>query len=204
MARERSNPQPGRTFRRLGLFAEKKTDMYNALRGQRFAKGLPQQAPETIEPGGHPDYTWLSLAGPGGFVEVKDGDDNFNFAEIKPKQRDWLNDWLPISWLWLFMGTGRNGTDQRAAYLIPWKSWLEIEEEARVWKLSGMAWQKPHQMSIREAGLSIDEMCAPHKLKWIGDNCWDIPETHCFWSLPIEQVSLFAHPNVNIGAQTIA
>jgi hypothetical protein len=183
MARERRNPGIPATFRSLGGFAQKKTDLWNAIRAMNQARGRPDPNAAGAEPGGQPDYLWL-LPPCGGFIEVKDGGDNFAFAAINTRQRDWLSEWADISWLWLFMGTGRAGSAGRAAYLIDWPAWLAGEQQAAAHGLSGLAWRAPHRREHRAAGLSVEGLFTPCRLIWKGKNAWDIPAAHFFWRRP--------------------
>jgi hypothetical protein len=190
-ARERGNPEIARTFKRYGGVAEKKTDLFNALRALELKQGKEDTG--AYEPGGHPDYTVL-FPPFGFFVEAKAGrNNNFALAEIAPKQRDWLGQYASISFLWLWMGDGRPNSkaDPRRTWLIPWPHWLTIEGVLQAHGLKGLSFAQPHKLEHREAGLSAVKLLAPYELEWAGDRAWNIPKHHPIWDYLLEQAKSF-------------
>jgi hypothetical protein len=189
---ERGNPEVKRTFEYIGGIAEKKSDLHAALKAMGKLK-------QSIEPGGHPDYQW-KVPPFGGWLEAKDAEEdngvfNFKFAQIKPRQREWLNEWMTISWLWIWYGDvppdRYKDPARRRAYLIQWGSWLHLEHILQEAGLAGLAFLKPHALEHREAGLSAVQLLAPYELTWVGNQTWDIPPTHPFWKYPLTLTSLF-------------
>jgi hypothetical protein len=195
---ERGNPEVKRTFEHIGGRAEKKTDLGNMLRAKHKLEGAPDKGGG--EKGGHPDYHWM-VPPMGGYVEAKaarrkDGAHNFQFEQIELKQREWLNGWSAISWLWLWYGevppTYQRDPARRRAYLIHWPMWLHYEKLLTEAGLCGLAFLQAHRLEHRQAGLQAVDLLAAHELTWAGDRTWDIPPTHPFWTVPLAQVSLFA------------
>jgi hypothetical protein len=189
MPRERGNPEIVRTFKALGGFAEKKTDLWHAVNALRQARG--DSATIDIEEGGHPDYTVL-VPPFGFFVEVKSALINLPLADITPKQRDWLDEFESISWLWLFMGTAIHArTHPRRAWLIPWPQWRRIEARLTAHGLKGLPYELPHRREHRGLGLSATQLLKRFGLEWQGNGAWTIPARHPFWSLAPRQVRRF-------------
>jgi hypothetical protein len=192
MPKERGNPEVARTFKALGGFAEKKTDLWNAIHALRLAQGQPD--PVAIEPGGQPDYIVL-LPPFGFFVEVKSAESNFALSELSDKQREWLTTYADISWLWLFMGTAINSTTlPRRAWLIPWRKWLALEAKLAAHGLRGLPYDTPHRRAHRELGLSASSLLARYALAWTSAGVWDVPDRHPFWSQPHRLVRRFRPP----------
>jgi hypothetical protein len=190
-ARERGNPEIARTFKRYGGVAEKKTDLFHALRALEQKQGKEDTGAH--EPGGHPDYTVL-LPPFGFYVEAKAGSENyFNLAEIAPKQREWLGRFAQISFLWLWMGDGRPNAkaNPRHTWLIPWPHWLKVEDVLRSHGLRGLSYSQPHKVEHRTKGLSAIQLLAPYELTWAGDRAWDIPKQHPIWNYLLELTETF-------------
>jgi hypothetical protein len=59
------------------------------------------------------------------------------------------------------------------------------------WGLDGLAYETPHRLDLRRAGICVARMFAPYALDWLGDATWDIPAEHCFWTRLPAQVFLF-------------
>jgi hypothetical protein len=61
----------------------------------------------------------------------KGGDVRFDFADLNPKQRSFLNDWsdkgVPC-WLFLTFGEGK-APNGRKAWMIPWEYYLVVESD---------------------------------------------------------------------------
>jgi hypothetical protein len=189
MPKERGNPEIARTFKALGGFADKKTDLWNAIHALRIVRG--EADPVDVEPGGQPDY--MVLMPPFGFfVEVKSAENNFSFSELTPKQREWLAEFCDISWLWLFMGTSINArVNPRRAWLVPWRKWLGVEARVAPHGLKGLPYDTPHRREHRDLGLSACHLLRRYALTWNGAGLWDIPERHPFWSQPHRLVRRF-------------
>lgn len=189
MPKERGNPEIVRTFKALGGFAEKKTDLWHAVNAMRRAQGAVDSI--DIEEGGHPDY--IVLVPPFGFfVEVKSAAANFALADLTPKQRAWLDDFASVSYLWLFMGTSINARSApRRAWLIPWPQWRRIETRLADHGLKGLPGELPHRREHRELGLSADHLLKRFALEWQGSGAWAIPAGHPFWAMPHRLVGRF-------------
>ena len=200
MGKERGNPEVARTFKALGGFAEKKTDLWNALHALRLAQGQPDVGP--VAPGGQPDYIIL-LPPFGFFVEVKSAESNFALAELSDKQRAWLNAYADIAWLWLFMGESRQSRDLlRQAWLVPWRKWLGVEQRLANHGLRGLPYSTPHRRVHRDLRLSACDLLPRYVLAWnSAGGCWDIPDRHPFWSQPHRLVRRFRPPG-GAGART--
>ncbi len=192
MARERGNPEVVRTFRAVGGFAEKKTDLWNAIHAWRQAQGVEDN--EDVEAGGHPDY--IVLVPPFGFfVEVKSALANFPLAELTARQREWLGDYVDIVWLWLFMGTSIGARERpRRAWLVPWRKWLAVEAQLGASGLKGLPYDQPHQRAHRDRGLSACQLLKRYALEWAGDGTWTIPASHVFWRRPHRLSARFKAP----------
>lgn len=177
MSSERSHySEVYRTFTRIGGYARKNTDIMNAVRA------LKGQHVEGGTKSGHPDYVIL-LPPYGLFIEVKGAAQNFNFNEISPEQREWMNTFSTISYVWLFMGDGRvNGRERpRRAYLVPWEMWLGRESYVKGQGLAGLPYS-PHQLAHRNLGLDCHSILLPFELQWLGtSSCWKIPHYHPLW-----------------------
>jgi hypothetical protein len=152
-----------------------------------------------IEAGGHPDYVWC-VPPFGGYLEAKDADGkdgvfNFKFAQIETKQREWLNSWSTVSWLWIWYGEVPpdrfRDPARRRAYLIQWPMWLHLEHILQEAGLAGLAFLMPKALEHREAGLTAVQLLAPYELTWVGNRTWDIPPSHPFWTYPLALVPLF-------------
>ena len=158
----------------------------NAL---RFARG--EVEPVEIEEGGHPDYTVL-VPPFGFFVEVKSAAANLALSEISPKQREWLDEFASVSYLWLFMGTTINArTSPRRAWLVPWPQWRRVETRLAAHGLKGLACDLPHRRDHRDLGLSAQQLLKRFALEWQGSGAWTIPPRHPFWSGPPRLVARF-------------
>ena len=191
MGNERTfSREVGRSFDLVGWYAEKRVD----------TKG--------VTPSGRPDYTVydttqsIGLTGRHFWIEVKYGLENnrtgFNFARISEDQRKWLSygpklkgrdesglynvNWVFKCWLWLFMGRNVASKDYpRAAYLIPWVDWLDVERQFTSQGLKGMAYIMPKQLAHRALGLSAQIKLAEYRLEWLGKNVWGFPDRHQIW-----------------------
>jgi len=173
-SRERGNPEVKRTFERLGGVAEKKQDLYHALRALGQLRGENDAGDHSA--GGHPDYTVL-LPPFGFYIEAKAGHNNrFDFDQIDEKQRNYLDLYAPISYLWLWMGEGRptDNDNPRMAWLIPWKDWLDLEQLFAAHSRVSI----PYEAA---SGLDADTYLDAYKLTWVGKGCWDIPPKHPLW-----------------------
>lgn len=193
MPKERGNPEIVRTFRAIGGFAEKKTDLWHAVNALRFERG--EAEPIDIEEDGHPDY--IVLVPPFGFfIEVKSAVANFALSEISPRQREWLDEYAAISYLWLFMGTAINArSTPRRAWLVPWPQWRRVEDRLAAQGLRGLPCDQPHRREHRELGLSAQTLLKHFALEWQGSGAWTIPAAHPFWSHPQRLVRRFKpHP----------
>jgi hypothetical protein len=189
MPKERGNPEIVRTFKAIGGFAEKKTDLWHAVNALRFARGEVDTV--DIEEGGHPDYTVL-VPPFGFFVEVKSAATNFPLADLSPKQRDWLDEFQSISWLWLFMGTAINARSApRRAWLIPWPQWRRVEARLERHGLKGLPYDLPHRREHRDLGLSARQLLKRYALDWQGEGAWAIPAGHPFWTQALRHVGRF-------------
>ena len=189
MPKERGNPEIVRTFKAIGGFAEKKTDLWNAVNALRLARGEVDTI--EIEEGGHPDYTVL-VPPFGFFIEVKSAATNLSLAEISPRQREWLDEFAAISYLWLFMGTAINArTAPRRAWLIPWAQWRRVETRLAAHGLKGLPADLPHRRDHRDLGLSASNLLKRFALTWQGSGAWTIPPEHPFWSQPARLVTRF-------------
>ena len=189
MPKERGNPEIVRTFKAIGGFAEKKTDLWHAVNALRHARGEANNI--DIEEGGHPDYTVL-VPPFGFFVEVKSAATNFALAEISPKQREWLDEFASVSFLWLFMGTAINArSTPRRAWLIPWPQWRRVETRLDAYGLKGLPSDTPHRRDHRDLGLSAQQLLRRFALEWQGNGAWGIPPLHPFWSHPQRLVGRF-------------
>ena len=192
MPKERGNPEIVRTFKAIGGFAEKKTDLWHAVNALRLARG--EADPVDIEEGGHPDYTVL-VPPFGFFVEVKSAATNFALADLNPKQREWLDAFAHISYLWLFMGTTINArTAPRRAWLIPWPQGRRVESRLMAHGLKGLPSDLPHRREHRALGLSADQLLRRFALEWQGSGAWSIPPQHPFWKHPQRLVRRFGPP----------
>jgi hypothetical protein len=192
MARERGNPEVARSFQAVGGFAEKKTDLWNALNALRHERG--ESGVLDVEPGGHPDYTVL-VPPYGFFVEVKWAESNFALADLAPRQREWLDTYRDISWLWLFMGTAINARERpRRAWLVPWRTWLVMEGRLAAAGLKGLPYSTPHRREHRAQGLSACELLQRYALEWAGAGIWTIPPAHPFWRAPQRLAGRFKAP----------
>ncbi len=192
MPKERGNPEIVRTFKAIGGFAEKKTDLWHAVNALRWARGEADSI--DIEEGGHPDYTVL-VPPFGFFIEVKSAATNLALAEISPKQRAWLDDFQTISWLWLFMGTAINARlHPRRAWLVPWPQWRRVEARLTAHGLKGLPYDLPHRRAHRDLGLSACQLLKRFALEWQGSGAWTIPDRHPFWSQAHRYVSRFKPP----------
>jgi hypothetical protein len=189
MPKERGNPEIVRTFKAIGGFAEKKTDLWHAVNALRFARGEIDAI--DIEEGGHPDYT-VMVPPFGFFVEVKSAATNLALAEITPRQRDWLDEFAAISYLWLFMGTSINArAAPRRAWLIPWPQWRRVEARLAAHGLKGLPCDLPHRRDHRALGLSAQQLLKRFALEWQGNGAWTIPPAHPFWKQPQRLVTRF-------------
>lgn len=192
MPKERGNPEIVRTFKAIGGFAEKKTDLWHAVNALRFARG--DVGTIEIEEGGHPDYTVL-VPPFGFFVEVKSAAANLPLAAITPKQRAWLDEFQSISWLWLFMGTAIHArTNPRRAWLVPWSQWRRVEARLSAHGLKGLPYALPHRRMHRDLGLSAGQLLKRFALEWQGDGAWTIPPKHPFWTQAPRHVARFKPP----------
>ena len=189
MPKERGNPEIVRTFKALGGYAEKKTDLWHAVNALRLAKGAVEVV--DIEEGGHPDYTVL-VPPFGFFVEVKSAITNFPLADLNPRQREWLDSFASISYLWLFMGTTINArVAPRRAWLVPWPQWRRVEARLAAHGLRGLPCDLPHRREHRALGLSAERLLRRFALEWQGDGAWRLPPRHPFWTQPQRLVRRF-------------
>lgn len=164
----------------LGGYARKKTDIYHAL------KAMGRVVADQSE-SGHPDYTVI-LPPFGFFVEIKGDEKNLAFDTIEPQQREWLDTFVPASWLWIFLGDGQPqwadlSKRPRRAYLVEWAEWKSVERRLEAAGLAGLPY-KPHALENRELGLSAGELLADFRLQWVGGqgSRWSIPSNHPLWS----------------------
>lgn len=175
-----------RTLHRYGGEAKKASDIGYALR----AKGVKFNP--NYQDVGRPDYVWL-LPPRGGFLEVKGADLSFPFSLISDRQRFWLTYgppeaeivwplWPRANYLWLTMGTARAGAKEngRRTWMVPWRDWMAMELRCREAGLKGLAYDTPHKLEHREAGLGACELLQAFELQW-NYGAWTIPMGHQFW-----------------------
>lgn len=173
-------PEVGQTFKSIGGYARKHTDIFNAV------KYLAQKSGQSIEvsqsKSGHPDFTVL-LPPYGFFVEVKVARSNLPLSEISDEQRAWLSTFVPSSWIWLGIGRGNPNwaepREPRRAYLVEWNYWLHMEDVLIQHGLGGVAYT-PHQVAHRSV-LSAGSLLRAYRLQWSSGR-WSIPNGHPLWS----------------------
>jgi len=108
-------------------------ELYRML---RYEYGLwPDHWPDipgVKEQPGRPDLVVMNPFGPGFYVEVKVVDvsrrKSFPFDAINERQRKWLSLWEEARTHGSWLGLGTVNCPNRAIYLIPWQTWLQIEE----------------------------------------------------------------------------
>lgn len=125
-----------------------------------------------------------------GLVECKQDDVRFSYADeeigIRPKQRDWLNEWQRLGrpcFIFLELGDGSAPKD-RNAWLIPWVHWLMIESRLEQAGKKSLAWRQTRQSKELNAVNLLND----YQLNWKKGSgkekgYFEIPESHIFWNL---------------------
>jgi hypothetical protein len=174
-------PEIVHTFEAYGGDALKRQDAFwAALKGKPAAE-KPEKL-NTPKRKGLADYK-IDL-GPYAFhIEAKfaDEDNRLGFDRISPEQRKFLSDHISNSLLWVWFGR----CHPRDAFLVPWKDWLEVEQNFKNAGLLGMAWQIPHLLEHR-AYFHAKEALKLYRLAWRKEiHGWLIPVCHPFWTMPL-------------------
>jgi hypothetical protein len=119
----------------------------------------------------YPDY--LATIDPI-FIEVKFGRERYAWDDISPIQRQTLTD-NENSWVFLAIGEGR-APDGRAAFLIPWNSYLRAEATSLVDSHKSVVLEKLPRGRVPGAR----DFWSTYELEW-HEGIWVIPINHVWW-----------------------
>lgn len=177
-------PEVEHTIAGYGGYWKKTTDMHFVKNGkvaQHTDVGAIKKAPKR----GDVDFAAIfPVTGLGAIIEVKYKRHNFAFAEIREEQRDVLNKFGKLSWLWLFMGDRIAGKDfPRCAWLIPWAEWLKVEARFVNEGLQGMAYVLPKEKRHRDLCLSARDQLLEWELHYAAAGSWAVRFHHPFYKL---------------------
>ena len=166
-----------------------RNELYRML---RYRYGLwPDHFPDI--PGikkqpGRPDLVVMNPFGPGFYMEVKvinvAKETAFKFNNISDGQRLWLSTWEEARCDGSWLGLGVIGTRPRKMYIIPWNTWLSIEESLTPFQSSLPYKAGPgYKVKLRTMGLDFRllELFSCIKVKASerieGESGWRIPPT---------------------------
>lgn len=140
---------------------------------------------------GRPDIMVLNPWGRSFVIEVKAiRGGSFSFAQIEPQQRQWLTNWLNSEGLG-YVGIGTM-TQPRRAWLIDWKSWLEIEQLVTgIQNSLPVVAGKGYNLELQEKGWDFEHLCKPWELKRITGG-WELPAGHSLRRLYETRLAQFA------------
>jgi hypothetical protein len=129
--------------------------------------------------------------GRGCYIEIKDGYNAFSFSDLRPNQRQWIEEVAlkkeqTSVWIWLVLGDSppdRNPLlyNSRQAWLFPFSVFMEAE--ARVEPYSGSIPYragKGYRKELQEQHLDAVHIFARYALRWHKGQ-WKLPLPHLFW-----------------------
>lgn len=163
-------------------------ELYQAL---RYAYDLwPDHWPDipgTKQPG-RPDLVVMNPRGPGYYIECKVLDlgkaTAFPFTAIEDSQRRWLDTWEEVRPGGAYLAVGTVGCTDRALYVIPWNSWLAVEEQLAPYQASlPFIAGKGYRIELQEQGLDFRLLAPwaclrlPPKRRLPKDSGWRLPPT---------------------------
>lgn len=130
-----------------------------------------------------PDYL---LALVWNYVEVKNGtgdEGRWTFKDdISEIQRERLSN--KNGWLFIELGPGRRGSDEKGAFLIPYLKWEKIE------KTLGESGQSSLTL-VGKRNKGAAEVMSNWKVVWNSKkHCYVIPDTHDFWTWYLGELHL--------------
>lgn len=125
----------------------------------------------------------------GTWVECKQAEKAFEFRDLVKRQREFLSSWNDrqlVTWFFLLMTSGPipGHREEKQAYLIPWATWLKIEDEFRTGtdKIKGRLSLPFFSPSLQ---LTFSDMRDQHGLSsyalaWTPTVGWTIPASHAW------------------------
>jgi len=143
---------------------------------------------------GRPDLVVMNPLGPGFYMEVKiinvAKETAFHFDKISAGQRRWLSMWEDVRTDGSWLGLGVIGTRPRKMYVIPWSTWLSIEELLTPFQNSLPYSAGPgYRVELQTMGLDFrlltPFLCTKVKSseRVSGESGWRIPLTlECLWT----------------------
>lgn len=130
------------------------------------------------------DYTIIG-GNIAGLVECKQDNERFSFANeeagIRPKQREFLNEWSKQNrpcFLFLELGNG-NAPKARHAWLIPWVHWLIFESKLEERGMKSLPWT----VTKRSNEFNAISLLGEYELDWIPTVGFQIPKDHIFFEI---------------------
>ena len=135
---------------------------------------------------GRPDLVVLHPDGPGFYIEVKALNlskfKSFAFGNIADGQRKWLSKWEEARPHGSWLGLGTHGVRPREMFLVPWDTWLSIEDRVAHYQNSLPYVAGPGFSTGLQANKLDFSLLTPFKLVRIppkdrlaGESGWTIP-----------------------------
>jgi len=110
------------------------------------------------------------------YVECKQGEESWSITDVTPNQEMVLDDQELNSWIFLFLGTGKNYRGKEA-YLIPWITFKSIRDGLLQKGVKSVRYQASEKSRMPLAA----ELFGNWALVYVRGQGWTIPIYHVWW-----------------------